>query len=478
MPARRRKQSNAMLYTLITFVGLFIATTTTAVIYYVKAEEHRTARADLQREMQELANDSERGKLSGMIGEKLSRKSYIGSMIVYVDDALTMIVGGVPAPDSAEIKAKNARKAVANALEVAKNHIDVGDPNTIGLVPAIKSLVAQLDNTVKAKLDTENQLTEQLERIKKADEVNAAESERLLAEKAKLQAQVTAIEQDYVELSALLRQTTTEQVQTLTKERDQAKEDLEVLNGTLLLAQAELKTAQDRMKLAQDKVAMIEPGPDSAVLAHQFDGKVILIDNEAQVVHLNIGSNEHVYPGLTFTVYDRGTSIPKDGKGKSEIKVFDVSKTYSAARIVESKINKPILEGDVVANLIWDADRTNVFVVAGDFDIDNDGRLDADGIDKIERLVKKWGGEMTDSISVDTDFLVLGKQPTVLRKPTIEEEEIDPRAIAKYQASLQDLSRYNQLRDQAQSLWIPVFTYEKFLYFVGYNSQVSQAGAF
>jgi hypothetical protein len=138
----------------------------------------------------------------------------------------------------------------------------------------------------------------------------------------------------------------------------------------------------------------------------------------------------------------------------------------------------PILQGDIVANLIWDADRTNVFVVTGDFDIDNDGQLDADGGDKIQRLVKKWGGEMADSISVDTDFLVLGKQPTVLRKPTIEEEEIDPRAAARHQASLARLSRYNQLRDQAQSLWIPVFTYEKFLHFVGYNSQVSQAGAF
>ena len=42
MPVRRRKQSNAMLYTLIIFVGLFIASTTVAVIYYVKAEEHRT----------------------------------------------------------------------------------------------------------------------------------------------------------------------------------------------------------------------------------------------------------------------------------------------------------------------------------------------------------------------------------------------------------------------------------------------------
>ena len=41
MPAHRRKQTNAMLYTLITFVGLFIAATTVAVIFYVKAEEYR-----------------------------------------------------------------------------------------------------------------------------------------------------------------------------------------------------------------------------------------------------------------------------------------------------------------------------------------------------------------------------------------------------------------------------------------------------
>ena len=39
MPPGKRRQSNAMLYTLITFVGLFIIATTVAVIYYVKAEE-------------------------------------------------------------------------------------------------------------------------------------------------------------------------------------------------------------------------------------------------------------------------------------------------------------------------------------------------------------------------------------------------------------------------------------------------------
>ncbi|KPK41997.1 MAG: hypothetical protein AMJ65_08315 [Phycisphaerae bacterium SG8_4] len=441
-----------MLYTLITFVGLFIAATTIAVIYYVKAEEYRTGLADLQREMDELATSTERNSLSATVGERQARTSYIGSMIAYVDTALTMIVGGVPAPDSAEAKVKTANTQVADGLNVAANHIDIGDPNRIGLVQAIKALAAEVDNAKK-----ENALAAERDKIQQAFEDE---------------------QQRYVDLAASLKQTTGERVQTLTEERDQAREDLKTLNGMLLKTQALLNTAEDRIKQAQDEVAKLEPGPDRGVLAHQSDAEVILVDGKAQVVHLNIGSDDHVYPGLTFTVYDRGGSIPEDGKGKAEIQVFDVSKTYSAARILKPDINNPILAGDVAANLIWDAKRKNTFVVAGDFDLDGDGELDADGIDRIKRLVTKWGGEMADSVSLDTDFLVLGKQPAVIQKPSIEEEEIDPRAMARHEASLARLSRYNQLLDQAQSLWIPVFTYEKFLHFVGYNSQVSQAGAF
>jgi len=48
MPPGKRRQSNAMLYTLITFVGLFIVATTVAVIYYVKAEELRTTTEEAQ----------------------------------------------------------------------------------------------------------------------------------------------------------------------------------------------------------------------------------------------------------------------------------------------------------------------------------------------------------------------------------------------------------------------------------------------
>ena len=70
MPARRRKQSNAMLYTLITFVGLFIVATTIAVIYYVDAEDKKTRLADIQNQIDDLAKSNERNALGTIVGTK------------------------------------------------------------------------------------------------------------------------------------------------------------------------------------------------------------------------------------------------------------------------------------------------------------------------------------------------------------------------------------------------------------------------
>ena len=101
MPARRRKQSNAMLYTLITFVGLFIATTTVAVIYYVKAKEYRTGEADLQRDIDEFATISERQALGAIVGTKQPNETLLGKMVDYHDETVTLVTGGVAESDSA-----------------------------------------------------------------------------------------------------------------------------------------------------------------------------------------------------------------------------------------------------------------------------------------------------------------------------------------------------------------------------------------
>ncbi|MHC4172400.1 MAG: BRCT domain-containing protein [Planctomycetota bacterium] len=462
MSPRRRQASSAMLYTLITFVGLFIAATTVAVIYYVKAEDYRTGQVDLQNQINDLASSRERqAPLGAIVGTKPAPKSWLGTMVDYLDEMVTLVVGGVPEPINARVR---------KILEP--------DPNMIGLVPIIEGLQAALKNTINARAATQQQLDDLEQRFEDADEANFEKEQTLLAEKDKLQQMVNTIKQDYEELEALLKQSTEQQIQTLTEQLEQEKVNSKELNDTLLKTQAELKMAEGVMRRAQQDVMKIKPPPDREVLAYKLDGKITLTDDRAKVVYLDIGSNDHVYRGLTFSVYDRGTPIPKDGRGKAEIEVFDVEETFSAARITRSEITKPILSGDTIANLIWDSGKTNVFVVAGDFDLDNEGDIDYDAVDRIKALIEKWGGRVADTVSIDTDFLVLGRAPQVLIRPTYEETEMDPTAMERYEASSKRLADYKELQRQAETLWIPIFKYERFLYFIGYKEQKSQAGAF
>ncbi len=125
-----------------------------------------------------------------------------------------------------------------------------------------------------------------------------------------------------------------------------------------------------------------------------------------------------------------------------------------------------------------DSQKENVFVVAGEFDLDGKGGQDDDAITRITALIRKWGGRVDNEISVDTNFLVLGKTPQVLRKPTFEQIEIDPQAMEKFEASQKRKDNYDTIQAQAQNLWIPVFTYDRFLYFTGYKQQSANAGAF
>ena len=143
-----------------------------------------------------------------------------------------------------------------------------------------------------------------------------------------------------------------------------------------------------------------------------------------------------------------------------------------------SELNRPIMKNDIAANLIWDSRKANQFVLAGEFDLNDDGINDYDALAKIKATVEKWGGKVTDKISIDTDFVILGQQPQVLEKPSLEEQEIDPTALQRYESAVEGLNRYNEIQSRAQSLWIPIFTYKKFIHLIGYSSKIGLAGTF
>jgi len=607
MPPGKRPQTNTMLYTTITFVGLFIVATVVAVIFYLKAEDYRTAVARLQTERDELASIAEIRKIGALVGEKQPRKSRLGTMLEYLDETVTLILGGLPEEEaSAQVKVDTANRKVKDTIELISQSrpqtktaaeetptnpfvelltsgqfpaatetfdetmknalpadklqelwestvsqmgpfkkqlgartekqadfdivlvtcefeqgtldvkvvyntekqvaglfftptppdalqsyqpaeepsgqempfIEIDDPNTIGLVRMAEKLKTKLNNVAATANATSQQLKDLQDRFDDAMAVSFEKEQTLLAEKEKYQRQVNDIKQDYNELQALMRQTTEQQVQTLMTQLEEERDNRKQVYQGLLKTQAELKMAQDKMKRTQQMLQAIVPPPDAEAPAYKPDGRIILIDDPTKIVHLNIGSDDRVYRGLTFSVYDRNMPIPKDGRGKAEIEVFSVAETFSAARIMRSEIKRPIIVDDIIANLIWDSQKTNVFVIAGDFDLDGDGDSDRNADDKLKALIQKWGGRVDDNVSIETDFVVLGTTPEVLRKPTFEQTEVDPMAMQRYETSLSRLADYQEVQNRAEALLVPIFNLERFLYFIGYRGQSARPGAF
>jgi len=481
MPAGKRQQSNAMLYSLVVFVGLFIVATVIAVIFYVKFEDQRRKAQEAQSNLAQIVTNSDWRDRGNIVGTVRTGQTYLGKMVDYLDKTVTVILGplGSLGDSSAEAKVETADKNVRGALELAQDYFKGSiDPNTTGLVPLVQKLKAELDRIIDERANLEKQLGELRQRFDDAMAATQEKEKQLETEKEQYHQQVLDVTQKYDELKLLMEKTSDERAQTLYAQLEEERENLKKTNDELLMTQAELNLARDRMERALEELQQIKPSADSEVAAYKPDGKVILIDDEAAVVYLNIGTDNRVYPGLTFSVYDRNSPIPRDGIGKAEVEVFSVAEKVSSARITQSQKKNPITINDIVANLVWDSDKTNSFVVTGDFDLDGDGIIERNGVDKIKAIIEKWGGKVANTVTYDTDFLVLGEPPQVPPKPTTEELEAYPMANERYEAAMQRFNLYKEAENRAQGLWIPVFTYDRFLYFIGYKGQVTKPGAF
>ncbi len=607
MPIGKRRQSNVILYTLLTFVGLFIIAAVLAVIFYLEFEKQRDIAENAEAQLQKVISRGEQRKgLNTIVGSVPRGKSGLGAMVDYLDQMVLLVIGEVPPDTSAQAKVEAVKTRIRETLqslaqkpvaletvpeEIPTNQIlellinrqfaavtesfddtmkslltadslqemwdsvtagagpfvrqlglrsekqlnydvlfvtcefekgpsdmklvyndknqivglslvptpadvlesyqpaaqapaqtyfeiETTDPNTLAVVRLVEKLQMALNNLADARLAAKRRLGQLQNRF---DDMMAATNEKeqvLLAEKGKYQKLVDEIRSDYQQLEDLVKQTSEQRVQLLASQLDQEKTAAKQQSQQLLQTEAKLKMSQDKMLRTQKQLEQIVPPQDIDVAAFKPDGKILLVNNQAGIVYLNIGSNDRVYRGLTFSVYEKNVPIPKNGKGKAEIEVFDLEENVSAARIITSKKTNPIVRDDFIANLVWGRDKSNVFVVAGDFDLDNDGQNESEAIDRIKSLIGKWGGTVSNDVSVNTDFVVLGQPPEILRKPTFEEMEIYPGIMDKYQNSVKNLADYNNAQARALELAIPVFNIERFLYFIGYKSQALKAGAF
>ena len=124
-----------------------------------------------------------------------------------------------------------------------------------------------------------------------------------------------------------------------------------------------------------------------------------------------------------------------------------------------------ILEGDLIANPIYDPAHKPTFVVIGEFDLNRDGLLDRNGAEAIKSLIRNWGGQTSDDLSPLTDFVVLGAAP---RKPRAGGDSgLQPIGAEAWE-------HFNTTTDSAMNLSVPIMTQDTFLNFLGYTGRFAR----
>jgi hypothetical protein len=481
MAIAKRSARNPWATAALVLTALFVLAVIAVVVLYINFEKQTTAVEELRQQNSEVINSRQWSSRGALIGAKSAQQTYIGLLLDYIDDMVSAIIGAPEGDTNAEVKVQSVNKKIADFMAMVKNaYPDIGaiDTKTVGLLGTMARMKDKLDSNGTTIAALQEQLIEAQKIRDKTIEVSNQKVQDITAERDSITQQAQKVQNSYDQLKALMQKSADDQVKTLYSDLEKERDTADNLNLQLRKTEAELKVASDSLKDARDKLAQFTGQPDNEPQIRQPDGEVLLVDEYSKIVHINIGSEQHVYPGLTFGVYEQNVPIPKDGKGKGEIEVFNIAKNMSTARITKSDPMNPILKGDVVANLVWSKDQPNIFVVSGEFDLDGNGTNDPEAANKIKALIENWGGKIEDAVSVNTTFVVLGTTPTVLERPTYDQLAIDPLAMEKYEASLKRLEDYKQVLKQAEALNIPILNYERFLYLIGYKSQSTRPGAF
>jgi hypothetical protein len=470
MPAARQGQSNAMLNSLITFVVLFIVATVAAIIFYVKLDEAKTIAANETRSRREIATDAQQRQASAIVGEKQADESLFGTVVARYNELYELISGRLPEEDKS---LDAATEQVAMAMTNFKNSFE--DQNVADM--AIMPIAVMLKNEYDAARQKVATLEADIEQIKRdwdrEVEGFAAAEEKIVGEKNTFISQATEVQQSVDAMKSSAEESVERRINQLQQQIDSRNEELEEAREQVANLEAELKESRQARGKLESQIEDIKPRPDIEVAAYKPDGKVVSVDHQLGVVYLDLGSSDHVYRGLTFAVYDRSAPMPDDGRGKAEIRVFDVRSKVSVARIITTDENNPIIPDDIIVNLIWDKQTPNTFVVVGEFDLNGDGDIDPNGKEKVNHLIQSWGGIVTDDLDINTDFVVLGQEPEITMQPNGNDFEDDPMAKERYEQAVETAEKYKSIKDKAAGLSIPVFNTERFKNLIGYNAEVT-----
>jgi len=445
-------------YLLIVFVILFVFATVMAVLFFNRYNGVKKRYAQTLALRKQLANNEQikRPEVRQMLnaysksrgdGIPTTVLAQLTSQVSTLADAVT----GLPNTSFREAE-----------QEIDKTFKAVKPPVRRGLVKHMTDFHEQLSvkdaELAKAKAD-KDQLAGQLATAQKDSADAKTDFEAKVKQK---DAQIAALDQKF----QTFEQDHNAKLATAKKEYaasvDEIKKQVAAQAEQITTVQRDARRWEKKYKIEIAK--KVRPAVDTERLVRKPDGKVIRVLAEEGLVYINIGSKDRVTEDLRLTVYPY-TGIPDSGAGKAVLQIRNVSESVSECRIIQQAKDDPIIAGDLVANLVYDALRTYSFVVEGQFDVDVTGTPTVAGNRAIKELVRRYGGRLLKDVSIDSDYVILGVSPSRPRKP----DDTDPQDVWDlYQQRLKEYNRYMDVKRQAEGLQVPRLGGKRFLDLIGY----------
>jgi hypothetical protein len=385
--------------------------------------------------------------------------------------SLVQLITGNPEATGADATA--AVKALSDQIAKSPALKDAAIPTT-----SLAAMVQAL--TKKAEADTQN-----------IEAANKAREEAVNAMKTAVgtNAQETATRDAAVKTAQDLAAKAQADAQAAIAEKQKQVDDFaaqlaaaqKALNDAQQGGQVEVATVQRKVDDLQKRLdqALIKLGQYRMDVKNPViraaDARITQVAPDS-ICYIDLGFGDHVVPGLTFEVYDRGDGIPPLGdgmtseempKGKASLEVLVVGQNSSQCRITRVTQGQTVSQGDLCANLVYDRNIKPVFYVYGKFDTDQNNVATDQEAENIKNLIQRWGGKLSDKLNVDVDYVIMGKEPSL---PPYSKEELEGSPIAKqrYDEAQAALKAYDEVRGNAAQLHVPLMNQNRFLYYTGF----------
>jgi len=382
-----------------------------------------------------------------------ARRTLVGQMQQDINDLVGQIAGPVGAGMSAAEAIQQARTLAA----------------ADGLVAMASDLKTQLAASQAELQATEAQLAAQVEQTNKII-ADAGATQTTLADQLQQKTEeLTTLQAKFDTLTSSY-QTDLETANTEWEKQVRAlRDDLKGAGDDIAKLEKKVGDLLKRIKILEGPVVdPSKPGAKPEVLA---DGEIlkVLKLSDHTVVYIDIGRKDRVRIGLRFRVYSKRTGVSADAPDKGAIIVKSLADGTAECHVLQSTAGDPIVAGDKVVNLAFSSTTQPVFVVKGQFDLNGDGGADAQGAGVIKGMIERFGGKVTDQITVDTDYVVMGMVPSPGPRPEADAPETD---IAVWQQNEQAIQRYHEAKNRAISMNKPILNTNQVLTYIGFVPEI------